>query len=200
MGQIKQTLLLSRFPRRRLWSLYHYRTLLVLYVQIHAHFLFMDILRRGSLFNCYARMLGASVGRDADVATMYFTDHDLVSSMAAGWGTACIAKPIPLARTVAWDVDMANVSVLRARICWVFCRPYKSFCLSYPYEVFCLSYPYVVLCSNRVPSVICDLMYILFFAELQVSIGDRAVVEEDCIPHPQVKALLDGGGRERGSS
>lgn len=63
----------------RLWSLYHYRTLLVLYLQIHAHFLFVDILRRGRLFNCYARLLGASVGRDADVATMYFTDHDLVS-------------------------------------------------------------------------------------------------------------------------
>lgn len=62
----------------RLWSLYHYRTLLVLYLQIHAHFLFVDILRRGRLFNCYARLLGASVGRDADVATMYFTDHDLV--------------------------------------------------------------------------------------------------------------------------
>lgn len=67
----------------RLWSLYHYRTLLVLYLQIHAHFLFVDILRRGKMFNCYARLLGASVGRDADVATMYFTDHDLVSKR--GW-------------------------------------------------------------------------------------------------------------------
>lgn len=65
----------------RLWSLYHYRTLLVLYVQVHAHFLFVDILRRGRLFNCYARLLGASIGRDADVATMYFTDHDLVSKV-----------------------------------------------------------------------------------------------------------------------
>ena len=65
---------------RRLWSLYHYRTLLVLYLQIHAHFLFVDILRRGRLFNSYARLLGASVGRDADVATMYFTDHDLVGA------------------------------------------------------------------------------------------------------------------------
>ncbi|CAN0226808.1 unnamed protein product, partial [Laminaria digitata] len=63
----------------KLWSLYHYRTLLVLYLQIHAHFLFVDILRRGRMFNTYARLLGASVGRDADVATMYFTDHDLVS-------------------------------------------------------------------------------------------------------------------------
>lgn len=54
--------------------------MLVLYLQIHAHFLFVDILRRGKMFNCYARLLGASVGRDADVATMYFTDHDLVSS------------------------------------------------------------------------------------------------------------------------
>ncbi|CBJ29686.1 non-ribosomal peptide synthetase modules [Ectocarpus siliculosus] len=63
----------------KLWSVYHYRTLLVLYLQIHAHFLFVDILRRGKMFNCYARLLGASVGRDADVATMYFTDHDLVS-------------------------------------------------------------------------------------------------------------------------
>lgn len=69
---------------RRLWSLYHYRTLLVLYLQIHAHFLFVDILRRGKMFNCYARLLGASVGRDADVATMYFTDHDLVSKRV-GW-------------------------------------------------------------------------------------------------------------------
>ncbi|CAN0020601.1 unnamed protein product, partial [Choristocarpus tenellus] len=63
----------------RLWSVYHYRTLLVLHIQVQAHFLFVDCLRRGRLFNCYARLLGASVGRDADVATPYFTDHDLVS-------------------------------------------------------------------------------------------------------------------------
>lgn len=71
----------TKHPLYRLWSLYHYRTLLVLYLQIHAHFLFVDILRRGKMFNCYARLLGASVGRDADVATMYFTDHDLVSGL-----------------------------------------------------------------------------------------------------------------------
>lgn len=62
----------------RLWSAYRYRTLLVLYVQIHANILFVDVLRRGRLYNCYTRLLGASVGRDADVATSYFTDHDLV--------------------------------------------------------------------------------------------------------------------------
>lgn len=62
----------------RLWSFYRYRTLLVLYVQIHANILFVDVLRRGRLYNCYTRLLGASVGRDADVATSYFTDHDLV--------------------------------------------------------------------------------------------------------------------------
>ncbi len=64
--------------RPRLWSAYRYRTLLVLYVQIHANILFVDVLRRGRLYNCYTRLLGASVGRDADVATSYFTDHDLV--------------------------------------------------------------------------------------------------------------------------
>lgn len=61
----------------------------MLYLQIHAHFLFVDVLRRGRLFNCYARLLGASVGRDADVATMYFTDHDLVRNV----GRAIIALP-----------------------------------------------------------------------------------------------------------
>ncbi|CAM9583172.1 unnamed protein product, partial [Discosporangium mesarthrocarpum] len=63
----------------RLWSVYHYRTLLVLHIQVQAHFLFVDTLRRSKLFNCYARFLGANVGRDADVATPYFTDHDLIS-------------------------------------------------------------------------------------------------------------------------
>lgn len=43
------------------------------------------------MFNCYARLLGASVGRDADVATMYFTDHDLVSKLD-GWVSETICR------------------------------------------------------------------------------------------------------------
>lgn len=60
------------------------------------------------------------------------------------------------------------------------------------FREFHVKHPVQVLASvTGCPHLCYHLVCILFFVDLQVSIGDRAVVQEDCIPHPQVKAPLD---------